>query len=633
MQRYGRTVGNHRVAIILSLGLISGLMNRLIIVNRRDYRTLLTTGFSLRDDNTNNTNNSSGSRNRLTSATAAAAAAANTTGPNETNISDTNNDTLNATGLESYPFVSEEKDDGVVEGGDDSEDFPTTFRWEYIDFERPPMCGADKCLFRSSRSDTDLHDTNDVNSGATETETEGCPSGTSGGSGYETGYLVSKDRKHDASIGDGWKIARYLASRFGIEHFFLGPPIETTLDRATAAALFLRDEDGENTSPGGLVGEGFGVFRADDSITAVTTTVQKIRIAPAASRELRLKHTPERIVSRLEELLRDGITDEEDAAAATNSTTTTTAANNTTTATTTAAAAAEGRFSDTGRANITGGNNNSFSSTGADDPFPRRTPPATTVCGTPLPRFLDTLEAEVTRTLDLLRCEPLLALDFQVMVDAAGNLYHLDFDRVLSQLGGLRRYNQSRFDDKIRTKLAGASGVLGVVLRWIDGHRSGYLKQQQQQQQEERGGIQQRRSLRPDPPSHAGPRRKPQHTTAVAAGVPGKPGYLTCRDDWEDEEAEILTSSSLPCLATERVAVARGGTTSTMTHHNNNNNNTDDGGARRPEDRRRHPLLVALLRRVIDAGYYGTDADVEARGRDCDAYGDRVVAARGDRRS
>lgn len=47
-------------------------------------------------------------------------------------------------------------------------------------------------------------------------------------------------------------------------------------------------------------------------------------------------------------------------------------------------------------------------------------------------RFIEALSKDMQLALAALRIEPLLSIDFQVMVDIFGNVYHVDLDRVLS---------------------------------------------------------------------------------------------------------------------------------------------------------------------------------------------------------
>lgn len=94
-------------------------------------------------------------------------------------------------------------------------------------------------------------------------------------------------------------------------------------------------------------------------------------------------------------------------------------------------------------------------------------------------------------------------------------------------------------------------------------------------------------------------------------------------DRWDVEESFILTSDSLSCLAMERVAIARHTTTSAMSKRISTNGTGTATTISKGEGRLRHPLLVALLQRVMRAGFYGEDASDE-RLWNCNAYGERV---------
>jgi hypothetical protein len=447
-------------------------------------------------------------------------------------------------------------------GGNGISEAVPAFSWDFLDRNQTAMCGADKCLLRSRfRLSAD---------------SSGCGGDEHEHEHHRIGYLVSRDGKGDESIFDGWKISRYLTGAFGIRHFLLEPPIRTTLHRSVAETLF---------GPTNATEQIFPPLVHSDSMA---TTVQKIRIAPEDSRELRLKQTKDEVVELLEELLlllllppvNDTHTNYGDAHQAAAS-----PCGNTTTTT------------------------------------------------TPLPEFLKTLDAEIAATHDLLLCEPLLALDFQFMVDAKGTLYHLDFDRVLSQLGGLRGYNQTAFDAKVRFRLDGARRLLSTVRQWIK------TKQHQLQGRQQRD----EKNLTNNTNSVIRWRRMlSAATTTTTTTTADKTTTTTtgCRGDWEAEESAVLVSHGLPCLATERVAIARHTTTSTMNHGvagaavaANSTSATTTGNHRRGhhrhfhDDRVRHPLLVALLRRVIRAGHYGTNASIEEGAAwDCDAYGDRVLS-------
>jgi hypothetical protein len=46
--------------------------------------------------------------------------------------------------------------------------------------------------------------------------------------------------------------------------------------------------------------------------------------------------------------------------------------------------------------------------------------------------FLESLSHQARQAAEICQTEPLLAIDFQVMVDAEGNIYHIDLERVLT---------------------------------------------------------------------------------------------------------------------------------------------------------------------------------------------------------
>ena len=585
MRRNTRMVWNRRsfinIAGILVLGLIGGLLNRLLIVNL-DYNTMAAS-FVVKSSSIN------------------------TTTTYTTTISSKRN---------TY---------------DDSQQPMLSFRWEYLDPNQKATCGGDKCLFRSSSrvSTTTTHlerETGWTCSIGRETQHPAAATTTT-----TTGYLVAKNNKYNESIFDGWKISEYLTSEFGIKHFLLEPPIQAKIDKSTAQALFLHRDRGRNDHNNetenkteneaylaDAYGQLFGSSADDDNdngdnngnangndnangnanaYDSVTTTVQKIRIA-LDYWELRLKHTDDEIVSRLEELLESGPVE-------------------------------------SGTIETSNVKRNSSNTHG--EPVTR--------CGTPLSIFFERLDAGVAQTLELLRCEPLMALDFQVIVDAGGNLYHLDFDRVLTQLGGLRKYNRTHFDSKVRSRLEGATRVLSTVRRWIQTKQQHQQQQQQQQQQQEY-----QRGL------HSSTNTTATTTTTIRTTpnvVPTRNASSKCQGNWEDEESAILVSRTLSCLATERVAMVRHTTTSTMAAISTNTNNRN-ATPTRPHQRKRkrerllrqrakgsvdddddddddyrklkHPLLVALVQRVIEGGFYDGEGVAEGDTRDCNVYGDRVVS-------
>lgn len=554
-----------KIAVILFLGLIGGLLNQLLIVTR-DYNTMAAR-FVVK--NSNGTNVAGVHRNESKPVAPIKTKATPTDDDededdeniniNNTTTSENNDDVIvhknNGTSVVNATTsnLHFEEDHSINDGEYEPDDYDSPmFRWDYLDPNQKATCGGDKCLFRSSSRVSTTH---------LEREGWACI-----GRERPTGYLVSKNSKHNESIFDGWKISEYLTSEFGIKHFLLEPPIQKKLYKSTAEALFLRDNPNENED---FLTEAYGQLFGSADDDSVTTTVQKVRIA-LDSGELRLKHTEDEIVSRLEELLRG---------------------------TTTTKIAERTPYNGNIKSNVKGNIKSNSNSTHE----------TVTRCGTPLSIFFEKLEAGVTQTLELLRCEPLLALDFQVIVDVGGNLYHLDFDRVLTQLGGLLKYNRTHFDSKVRSRLEGATRVLSTVRRWIQ------TKQQHQ------------------PGMHSSTNITTITTPNAISMNIHTISSTKCLGNWEDEESAILVSRTLPCLATERVAMARHTTTSTMAgvvaaaaaitaNATPQREHEDD------HRRLKHPLLVALLQRVIEGGFYGGVYDASAEGaRNCNVYGDRVT--------
>ena len=91
---------------------------------------------------------------------------------------------------------------------------------------------------------------------------------------------------------------------------------------------------------------------------------------------------------------------------------------------------------------------------------------ATEGCG-----VFERLNDQLAKSVELLRYKPLMALDFQFIVDASGNLYHLDFDRVINNSGGPGGYDQTKFNSKLRVRLGKAFRVLDLARRWTRGKR------------------------------------------------------------------------------------------------------------------------------------------------------------------
>jgi hypothetical protein len=264
-------------------------------------------------------------------------------------------------------------------------------------------------------------------------------------------------------------------------------------------------------------------------------TIQKIRIAQNGSQELRLHHSEEEIFSRLDEFV------------------STMSANNN---------------------SMSNDNNNNEDNT------------TIIISSQLLLSFLETLSNEVETTFSLLQCEPLLALDFQIFVDIRGNIFHLDFDRVLTQFGGLRGYNQIKFDEKVRSRLTASTELLATINKWITLQSTRYNY-----------------TVASDTNNNDDSRR---HNNV-----------FKCNSDWEKEESMILNAKNLSCLAIERVAIARQTNTTTM---NNSKDRNSGSNARKGEKRLRHPLAVALLQRVIRNGFYNSDT---TEFWDCNVYGDR----------
>jgi len=410
------------------------------------------------------------------------------------------------------------------------------FSWDYLDLTQPIFCGSDKCLFRSNTNAT--------------TEIAAATATTSSLSYrfqqlHHEGYLVQTG-KYFESVFDGHAIAHYLATTFGITHYLLEPPIATSIDRFTAQKIFQNYSENPNKyhywfPPTPIVPSNQTKVKAAAATTATATiqhahtVVQKITIAPTKwyVYELRKNDSKEKIFEKLENLTQalfefHGYTEDSNISALAHP-------------------------------------RNEASSAAAT-----------------LSSFYETLETELQTTHDLLRCEPLLALDFQIMVDIFGKIHHLDFDRVLSNGGGLIKYNQTKFDAKVQSNLYESNTMLFHVLQWIHTQRN-----------------------------NSATTTIPQWNNSTSSAV--------CpNQDWRAEETAVLSSTSLPCLATERVAIARHKTTSTLESRGPSSNATTSSSK---QIRIRHPLLVALLRRVINAGMYGPNTT----DWDCNVYGDRVL--------
>jgi len=361
--------------------------------------------------------------------------------------------------------------------------------------------------------------------------------------------LVSKNINGiSGSLLDGWKISQYLVSRFGIKHFLLEAPqkVNITTTALSDPNLYDREDDQKNNQK----------FRP-----GFATNIQKTKIAPNGSRELRLHHTEEEIFSRLDGIL--------------------------------IMAAATSMMSMNDNFNV-------------DEDYDD-----SSVISFQLSIFLETLSVEVATTLDLLQCEPLMALDFQVFVDIRGNIFHLDFDRILSQFGGLRGYNQTKFDKKVWSKLIASSKLLQTINKWITIQRTQH-QYEQQGQKRSLSDFSTKNNYTIDPNKTNNDDYDNNNYYNI--------NVFNCNRDWGKEESIILDAKNLSCLAIERVAMARHSTTMSMSSRDHNSSSTViTNGSGKKETRLRHPLLVALLQRVIMNGYYGNDSFW-----DCNAYGDRI---------
>jgi len=78
------------------------------------------------------------------------------------------------------------------------------------------------------------------------------------------------------------------------------------------------------------------------------------------------------------------------------------------------------------------------------------------------PSFVTRLQNDVTTTLNALRDVPLLAHDFQIIIDAHGNIHQFDLDRVF--LGSL--YKQDYFQQKFAKNYDGSVGLLERLATW-----------------------------------------------------------------------------------------------------------------------------------------------------------------------
>jgi len=79
--------------------------------------------------------------------------------------------------------------------------------------------------------------------------------------------------------------------------------------------------------------------------------------------------------------------------------------------------------------------------------------------------FLETLQGDLVRTMSLLEDVPLMAVDFQVMVDEHGNLHHFDLDRAFVDSMYCRADFDERFVEDYDKTVAMLRGLYDWVLR------------------------------------------------------------------------------------------------------------------------------------------------------------------------
>lgn len=79
-------------------------------------------------------------------------------------------------------------------------------------------------------------------------------------------------------------------------------------------------------------------------------------------------------------------------------------------------------------------------------------------------QFVENFCKDIQLTLGAFRVEPLLAIDFQIMVDTLGNVYHVDLDRILSN----SEIYQSQF--LIHREYRHAFRVFEIIDRWLQSH-------------------------------------------------------------------------------------------------------------------------------------------------------------------
>eukprot|EP00579_Thalassiosira_antarctica_P012520 CAMPEP_0201922468 /NCGR_PEP_ID=MMETSP0903-20130614/10494_1 /ASSEMBLY_ACC=CAM_ASM_000552 /TAXON_ID=420261 /ORGANISM="Thalassiosira antarctica, Strain CCMP982" /LENGTH=426 /DNA_ID=CAMNT_0048459613 /DNA_START=251 /DNA_END=1528 /DNA_ORIENTATION=- len=76
--------------------------------------------------------------------------------------------------------------------------------------------------------------------------------------------------------------------------------------------------------------------------------------------------------------------------------------------------------------------------------------------------FISTFRKDIDSALDALEAAPLLAQDFQIMIDGEGNIYQFDLDRVF--LGGV--YGHERFQKKFVKAYDGSTDILRRMAVW-----------------------------------------------------------------------------------------------------------------------------------------------------------------------
>ena len=79
-------------------------------------------------------------------------------------------------------------------------------------------------------------------------------------------------------------------------------------------------------------------------------------------------------------------------------------------------------------------------------------------------QFIEHFSKDIQLTLGAFRFEPLLAIDFQIMVDTLGNVYHVDLDRIFSN----SEIYLSEF--LIHREYRHAFRVFEIIDRWLQAH-------------------------------------------------------------------------------------------------------------------------------------------------------------------